>query len=266
MIVTDSQSILSNICSLGLRNISNSFLAEILRLLFEIKVKGLDVALVWIPSHCGISLNERVDSIASDSSIVPILIDNNVFYTDLFGSSKIEVLEFMRRWVNGYGSGLGGGGKGVKYVENNEPFSFVPWFSSGIYDRKRVTIINRIKSGHVRTRAHLFSKGLVGCGLCDCSEMQTLNHLIWHCPKFSTFRPPLISFLAERNIVMDSDISVIFNTCKNNSTDNSENCFLHSYKQDNCLVGYSTGLICLRVFEIYNIYLCLIIGIIFTYR
>lgn len=53
------------------------------------------------------------------------------------------------------------GRKGVLYVDNNDKFKSIPWFKELDLDRKRITIINRIKSNHVRTNDHLFRKNII---------------------------------------------------------------------------------------------------------
>ena len=39
------------------------------------------------------------------------------------------------------------GAKGIKYVDNNTKFSRLPRFYNSDFDRKRITLINRVKSG-----------------------------------------------------------------------------------------------------------------------
>ena len=84
------------------------------------------------------------------------------------------------------------GRKGIKYVDNNKKFSCISWFYNLDLDRKRITLINRVKSGHTRTKDHLFRKNIVNSNECDCGEVQTVDHLIWNFPRFLNYREALI--------------------------------------------------------------------------
>ena len=101
--------------------------------------------------------------------------------------------------------------KGVKYVDNNLEFSSIPWFFRYDLDRKRITMINRVKSGHTRTKDHLFRKNILNSNECECGDVQTVEHLIWNCPRFLNYRDVLIQFLAGRGIFPGSDVTLLFN-------------------------------------------------------
>ena len=61
----------------------NPFICQIMTLLWLLGDKGTHVRFCWIPSHCGIEGNERVDQLAKetiDHDIDPL---TNVRYTDL---------------------------------------------------------------------------------------------------------------------------------------------------------------------------------------
>ena len=61
----------------------NPFICQIMNLLWLLSDKGTHVRFCWIPSHCGIEGNERVDQLAKetiDHDIDPL---TNVRYADL---------------------------------------------------------------------------------------------------------------------------------------------------------------------------------------
>ena len=61
----------------------NPFIYHIMNLLLLLSVKGTRVRFCWIPSHCGIDGNERVDQLAKETlgqDIEPLA---RVHYTDL---------------------------------------------------------------------------------------------------------------------------------------------------------------------------------------
>ena len=64
-------------------DIENPFICHIMNLLWSLSDKGTRVRFCWVPSHCGIDGNERVDQLAKetlDQDIDPLA---NVHYTDM---------------------------------------------------------------------------------------------------------------------------------------------------------------------------------------
>ena len=64
-----------------------------------------------------------------------------------------------------------------------------PWFPDVYFPRCYITLITRLKTSHVCTRAHF----------CDCgAELKDLKHLCIYCPLLSDGRPRFFSFIAVR--------------------------------------------------------------------
>ena len=66
-----------------LQAIENPFICHIMNLLWSLSDKGTRVRFCWVPSHCGIDGNERVDQLAKetlDQDINPLA---SVHYTDM---------------------------------------------------------------------------------------------------------------------------------------------------------------------------------------
>ena len=154
--------------------------------------------------------NEKADLIAKESLQRAIIDNNNIWFEELFGRFKGDVKVQMTNYIKGYD--FGRGRKGIKFVDNNGSFDLDPWFSKYNLDRKRIIMINRIKiSNHVRTKDHLFKKNIVESNLCECLQVESLDHLIWYCPRYNLYRDLLIVFLIRRGIGFGSDICVLFN-------------------------------------------------------
>ena len=214
IIFSDSRSVLSCLNTLGLKSDINPIFCNILGLLDELIIGGnKSIKFVWIPSHLGIVGNDKANELANKSLSSANIIVNKIFYKELYLLFNSSSLEDMKEYVANYDfiRGL----KGRKYIEKNGPFSLVPWFDKFDLDRKRVIIINRIKSGHVRTRDHLFKKNILDSNLCDCNEAQTLNHLVWNCPNYALYRDSLCLLFNNKGVRNSEDITDFFNETTN---------------------------------------------------
>ena len=132
-----------------------------------------------------------------------------IFYGEKYAIFFYEGNQLMDIYSKEYS---GTNRKGLKYMSLVDKFSVSPWFSYCKLNRKRVTIINRIRSNHVLTKEHLFRKNLTDSDLCECQNIQTINHLVWDCPKYVAYRPALIEFLESNDIVRGADIvEILYN-------------------------------------------------------
>ena len=100
----------------------------------------------------------------------------------------------------------------MKYVSLNGEFDYSPWFNNFELDRKSITIINRIKSYHTRTKAHLLRMNVLDSDQCECGGIETIDHLIWECPKFAANRESFIKFMNTKGIMRYDDVCKIFNS------------------------------------------------------
>jgi hypothetical protein len=74
--------------------------------------------------------------------------------------------------------------------------SLRPWFEEWRTERKLITTVLRIISGHCRIRAHLKRFSIVDGSICVCLEGHvTVDRIIWKCSRFSAQRVSLIETL-----------------------------------------------------------------------
>ena len=176
--------------------------------------KNKKIKFVWIPSHVGITGNDKADYLAKQALNNNNIYQNGLHCDELNPMFKDKAFKDMIEFIKYYD--FGRGLKGRIFIENNKEFSFDCWFDNLKLERKRIIIINRIKCGHLRTRDHLYRKKILESDLCDCNSIQTLDHLIWECNLYDQFRAPLISFLRSRGIMRGQSITAIFNKRKIN--------------------------------------------------
>jgi hypothetical protein len=74
-----------------------------------------------------------------------------------------------------------------------------PWFHELPEERKIITTISRIITGHCSVKSHLNRFNIVEDPLCVCQEnYETVDHLLWECSRYD--RSSLVPELLAQNI------------------------------------------------------------------
>ena len=146
-------------------DIENPFICHIMNLLWSLSDKGTRVRFCWVPSHCGIDGNERVDQLAKetlDQDIDPLA---NVQYTDMkpLINSYIQKLVQTKWDVAVHGRDL--------YLVKP---TLGPPKKFQHLTRAEEVVITRLRIGHTKaTKSHILSRGPpTGCHHCG----ETLDH------------------------------------------------------------------------------------------
>ena len=150
----------------------NPIICHIMNLLWLLSDKGTHVRFCWIPSHCGIEGNERVDQLAKetlDQDIDPLA---NVHYTDMKPLVKSYIQKLVQtKWdVAAHGRDL----YLVKpTLEPPKKFQHLT--------RAEEVVITRLRIGHTRaTKSHILSRGPPT--VCHhCSQTLTIDHMLLEC-------------------------------------------------------------------------------------
>ena len=150
----------------------NPFICHIMNLLWSLNDKGTRVRFCWVPSHCGIDGNERVDQLAKetlDQDIDPLA---NVHYTDMkpLINSYIQKLVQTKWDVAVHGRDL--------YLVKP---TLGPPKKFQHLTRAEEVVITRLRIGHTKaTKSHILSRGPpTGCH--HCGETLTIDHMLLEC-------------------------------------------------------------------------------------
>ena len=150
----------------------NPFICHIMNLLWSLSDKGTSVRFCWVPSHCGIDGNERVDQLAKetlDQDIDPLA---NVHYTDMkpLVNSYIQKLVKTKWDVAVHGRDL--------YLVKP---TLGPPKKFQHLTRAEEVVITRLRIGHTKaTKSHILSRGPpTGCH--HCGETLTIDHMLLEC-------------------------------------------------------------------------------------
>ena len=148
------------------------FLCHIMNLLWLLNGKGTHIRFCWIPSHCGIDGNERVNQLAKETlhhDIDPLV---GVHYADLKPqvNSYIQQLVQIKWDVAVYGRDL-------YFVKP----TLGPPKKFQHLTRAEEVVITRLRIGHTKaTKSHILSRGPpTTCQ--HCGQTLTIDHMLLEC-------------------------------------------------------------------------------------
>ena len=150
----------------------NPFICHIMNLLWLMSDKGTHVRFCWVPSHCGIDVNERVDQLAKetlDQDIDPLA---SVHYTDMkpLINSYIQKLVQTKWDVAVHGRDL--------YLVKP---TLGPPKKFQHLTRAEEVVITWLRIGHAKaTKSHSLSRG-PPTGCYHCGQTLTIDHMLLEC-------------------------------------------------------------------------------------
>jgi ribonuclease HI len=180
LILSDSLSLLQKLKSPAFSHPSDYICLQIRDLLKNYTETGDEVAIAWIPSHCGIPGNEKVDALARraassthGSTIIDLFPTNDV----LISLREVMLQRWQAEWSDP------GATKGRRLYEIYPRVTYKPWFHKFRCDKLVVSTLCRMRIGHCCTGSHLFRIGVLQSPYCDCElDFDTLDHVFFGCP------------------------------------------------------------------------------------
>lgn len=201
LIVSDSKSVLSTLCSCNLAYKQNYIIYRIKDMILKL---GKNVEFVWVPSHSGIAGNEVVDHVTRRDHDVDLTESFKVPFTDYYHQFKSSS---KRMWKEYWDATTETKGKWYAELQRNLPTA--PWYNSFKYiNRKFITCINRLRSGHCLVPAHLNRMKIINDDKCTyCfKENADIKHVIFECETFAIQRLILVSVISD--IADENSLSV----------------------------------------------------------
>ena len=194
-IVSDSKSSIQAISQLFSKNPLVTLIQE------QIQKTNKRYHLCWVPSHVGVSGNERADRAANDATKCNSHLEVSIPKGDIHAQiKKISKAEWLKKWQSTRINQ-----NKFREVTNN----LSPLAHSTCEDRKWERTLTRLRLGHSRlTHSYLMSGGAPpSCDNCGEDVRLTIKHLLVECPAHRTARirffnsssPTMTALLKERD-------------------------------------------------------------------
>ncbi len=188
VIISDSYSALESIKS-G-KSIRNDIIHKICMVLYKLNAKDLKIRFLWVPAHVGVKGNEEVDKLAKQT-----LKHNRILQVPYSKSeAKVFIKAYARsKWQEYW----------VDHDKGRHLYNIQPEVNIGRTEsrsRREESIITRLRIGHTGLNSSLKIIGKHPTGKCQhCSHLETVEHILFHCTKYSQERNQLFQSLRTVN-------------------------------------------------------------------
>lgn len=205
IILTDSKSALMklNKCKVDAKN--DYVCLQTKQLILESKRNNINVKLAWVPGHSAINGNEKADALAKIGKNLNVPLDLKLDKSEILPNCKTQIKqEFFQEWKDTFMT------KGRWYYNIQNTFPQEPWYTKFPFmDRRHITTIIRMRTGHCLTKSHLYRMGLKEDAYCECGQIEDLNHIFFECPINQIPNFNIYNEIIRTNIPAPFDISII---------------------------------------------------------
>ena len=105
-----------------------------------------------------------------------------------------------RNWHSYWIREMDASGKGRFLYKRKRQISYWSWTEHR--DRRVETGLARIRMGHAGVNSHMHRFNMSDTDMCDCGEVETIEHYLFQCPKFTIERSYMYLNLTELNVEM----------------------------------------------------------------
>ncbi|CAK9820040.1 hypothetical protein ANTQUA_LOCUS10419 [Anthophora quadrimaculata] len=199
VVCTDSLSLVQTMDSPRIKPHRNRHIVSIKNIVHKLKEEapGLEIIIMWIPSHKGIQGNEQVDREAKEAAQSAVNVVHTVPHTDIFPLLKQKITKNTHKELTRQAS-FKGGAYFNKYYSDS---STHPWFHNKKLPRHTTVWINRLRSNHYNLKASLKRVNIVQDTRCQCGfPVEDIDHMLWDCTCTQAHRQEMVQQLGTKRL------------------------------------------------------------------
>jgi hypothetical protein len=202
MIISDSLSCLQAILN---RHYHHPIILEILEKCHLLITRNKIITFCWVPSHVGITGNEKADAAAKAALQLNISVNIHIPYADFkYAINKYFLGLWQDHWTNNATHNK---------LQSIKPILGETKIEHGITRRDEV-VLHRSRIGHTHlTHAYLLKRDNVPmCNACHCQ--QTVQHLLLDCTSYAYIRGKHFNFASLFELFTKTPQKIIINYLK----------------------------------------------------
>ncbi|KAG6453577.1 hypothetical protein O3G_MSEX008208 [Manduca sexta] len=184
VIFTDSKSALQHLarCTSAIRGTPIAY--SILELVQDLKRQSKSIVLQWIPSHCYIEENDKVDILAKQACGDGLSYNILPFYTDCIYLIKKQCYIYWKEYFDERSKE-----KGIWYKTVQPHPPKIPWIDNKLLNRVSTVTAMRLRSGHIPSKKFAFLMKKATSPNCpDCNIYEDTYHILMECIRNDAFR------------------------------------------------------------------------------
>lgn len=188
VILTDSRSSLQHLarCSSSFRGAPIAY--AILKLIMALSTESKDVKLQWIPSHVGITGNEKVDKLAKEAYSDGVDFNYLPTFSDRLSMAKVHCRESWREFFD-----LRSREKGIWYRTVQPQLPRSPWFDECGLNRTDTVLAMRLRCGHMPLNKFAYLMRKVPSPNCtECDVEEDVYHILMECVRNESARRQIV--------------------------------------------------------------------------
>lgn len=159
-------------------------ICEIFQCLYRLSHKGIHVCFLWVPAHAEVEGNEAADSLAKKA--LKMDLGNLVVPLSRDEVKSLIKTKVCKLWQEQWNANTKG-----RFLYKIQPQ--VPTRRRDSWDRRRETVITRLRIGHTGLNHSLSIIGKHTTGQCpSCNRLENVEHVLLECPAYHCEREILL--------------------------------------------------------------------------
>ena len=210
-IFSDSQSAIG-ILKLGWKPTHHKHtVAEIIQKIQKLEQKNISVNISWTPGHANIKGNEEADRLAKEASCEAATMKSDTDVVTMADIKQAAVKMCLSQWQRQWEASVTGRTL-FSYKLNVTDRSEIDFPNTTIYRN-----IAKLRLGYNKLRDYQFKLGISDSNLCECGQIETVEHYLLHCELYFNQRETLRTHIFNTTGTYDLTSEFLLGCTKNDT-------------------------------------------------